>query len=606
MKSSLTFRAIKQKMRDSLPIRLLLTVVALIVAAMLTVNGHPGSQMVAGLPLAMVPFKKAKAKSDDPFDETDSVLEKWAKMEPFATILEIIGAKGIDFRKSAKGTEYVTFHKDVSGAIRAARIAAGASEQQAADALGVDLNDYVDFEENGGELDITAANMKSLAKAFKMPVEELAAQLVATPKPVAPAMSGEGNSTSGDQSDPPGSGSSTDPTAMGKSTRFGSRVALEKAALPSTQIRSIRIGATGGELDAQALLDVSIPIEKRKQEAQRLFVKSLLNVTESEYQSIRKSGLITADMFGPNPTIDPVLANTIINLFVGEDQFLKQVQTKILSGKKQNVNVMDIPFRSATRLDPNVWPASSIGVNPINRSLQMDADPIDFTWIVPDDTLMTYRGNLPQLEAEITGGFVKALATDIWDLGLNGTTATYDGSTFTTLKRGWFSLLTSGNEGSRLAIDAATPAGQQISISGGGYTTVDETLDAMLSAAFNPTNGNQRFFSQSTPILMSSHNWQLYNTQLKASHPTFLIPQSGLPPTYEGHALNVSNKLADTQILLTEMSNLVVGIVAGMPGAGGDGISVERFRVPKATRMIATVYLDFGIANSKAAVIAVA
>ncbi|MDE2470149.1 MAG: hypothetical protein KGL35_15730, partial [Bradyrhizobium sp.] len=157
----------------------------------------------------LIPLRKAAAKAaGDVFAETDPVIDRWAKAEPFSTILEVIGGENLSFRKSAKGTEYVTFHKDVSGAIRAARIAAGASEQQAADALGVDLNDYVDFEENGGELDITAANMKSLAKAFKMPVEELAAQLVATPKPVAPAMSGEGNATSGDQSDPPGSGSS--------------------------------------------------------------------------------------------------------------------------------------------------------------------------------------------------------------------------------------------------------------------------------------------------------------------------------------------------------------------------------------------------------------
>ena len=526
------------------------------------------------------------------------------KYEPFTYVLRSAGEDAVAFGKNDKGADIVTFQKDVSGAIRAARIAAGASEQQAADALGVDLNDYVDFEENGGELDITPANFKALAKAFKIPVEELASQLVATPKPVAPGMDGEGNPTSGSQDDPPGA---NPPDAIGKSA-FKKRkevIALEKSQLGSTQIRSITIGLDARDKANMDLTDGAIPLEKRRQLASKRFVRSLLTVTDAQYADIEKSGLITADMFGPNAAIDPVLANTIINLFVGEDQYLKQVQTKIMTGKKQNVNVMDIPFRSATRLSPNVWPASSVGVDPINRSLQFDADALDFTWVIPNDTLMTYRGLLPQLEAEITGGFVKALSTDIWDLGLNGTTSTYDGSTFTTLKQGWINLLINGaSEGKE--IDAATPGGQILSIGGLSLTTNDDVLDAMLAAAFNPSNGNQRFFSDETPVLMSSYNWQVLKTQLKASHPTFLIPQEGLPKQYESHPINVTNKLDANTFLLTEMSNLVVGIVAGMPGAGGDGISIERFRVPKATRLIATVYLDYGIANSKAAVVTTA
>lgn len=527
------------------------------------------------------------------------------KVEPFIHILRTAGDDLISFAKDAKGVEFITFHKDVSGAFRAARIAANVSEQATADALGLDLNSYVDFEENGGEIDVTGANLKAVAKTFKMPVEDLAAQLLATPKPVAPGMSGEGNTTTGSQADPPGA--SGDPASVGKSTGFRSTqktaIALEKSALGSTQIRSIRVEGMGeGTYTHADLLDAAIPIEKRKQEASRRFAKEFLGINDRDYAQIKKSGLITADMFGPNPAIDPVLASTIINLYVGEDQYLKQVQTKVLQGKKQNINIMDIPFRLGTRLDPNTWPGSSVGANPINRSIQADAKGIDWTYILPDDTIMTYRGVLPQIEADITGGFVKVFSTDTWDLGLNGTTETFTGP-FTTLARGWLALMRSGNEGTRLAIDAAVPAGQQISISGGGYTTVSATLDAMLAAAVNPSNGNARFFTDTTPFLMSSYNWQLLKTQLKAANLYLAIERDGFKPNYEGHPILVSNKLGTTDIVLTEMQNLGVGIVAGMPGAGGDGISIEKFRVIKASRFVATLYVDYFVPNSKAAVI---
>lgn len=482
--------------------------------------------------------------------------------------------------------EFFTIHKDVSGAIRAARIKAGASEQAAATALGVDLNTYVDFEENGGEMDITGNGIKALAKAFKMPVEDLAAQMLSTPAPVAPALTGAGSATSGDESEPP-----SDPLDK-------SAIKAEKRVAKSAQIRVLRVSEHEPNEDLRTM-----PLEKRKVIAYQRFAKSLFD--PRAYARIEKGGIITADMFGPNANIDPVIANTLVNVFVDESALLKEVQTKIMGGKKQNVNVIDVPNQTATRLTSNVWPDNTVGTDPINGSLLLDAEKVHFTWIIDDDTLMTYMGNLPGLEAEVTGAFTRALSNDLLDLGLNATGGAYSGA-FLNLNKGWLALARAGGDSGTGGINAATPAGQQISISTGNtggtaFTTTEGILAAMLAAAY--ANGNARFFDDTTPFIFGPTDWQAHKQQMTSAHPTFPIPITGLDRQYEGHPVTLTNKLATGNYMLTALQNLVMGIVTGMPGAGGDGISIERFRVPNATRFIATVYVDYGIVNPKAMVV---
>jgi hypothetical protein len=159
-----------------------------------------------------------------------------------------------------------------------------------------------------------------------------------------------------------------------------------------------------------------------------------------------------------------VLATSLVNLFVDESALLKQMQVKPMAGKKQNVNVLDVPSRSATRLTSNTWPDSSTGTVPLNPSLMLDAEKMQFSWIIDDDTIMTYIGNMPGLENELTGSFTSALQNDILDLGLNGTGGTWSGS-FVNLNKGWFQLAIGGPDSGTGGINAATPAGQVLDVS---------------------------------------------------------------------------------------------------------------------------------------------
>jgi transcriptional regulator with XRE-family HTH domain len=518
------------------------------------------------------PKKKAAAKRKPSDDDEDT------------------GDEDADLEKAEddeEESEFFEIHKDVSGAIRAARRAAGVSEQAAATALGVDIDTYTEFEDNGGSIDITGEAIAKLAKAFKMKPEELAAQMLSTSPAASPESSDNGTGTSGDQATPP-----ADPVAKAKAA--GSR--QQKALLKSSQIQTIRIT----EPDQAAEL-AEMPIEKRKEVVYSRFAKSLF--TPDGLKNFKKSGLITADMFGPNSAIDPVLATSLVNLFVDESALLKQMQVKPMAGKKQNVNVLDVPSRSATRLTSNTWPDSSTGTVPLNPSLMLDAEKMQFSWIIDDDTIMTYIGNMPGLENELTGSFTSALQNDILDLGLNGTGGTWSGS-FVNLNKGWFQLAIGGPDSGTGGINAATPAGQVLDVSTNGYTNLEDTLDAILAAAYNPSNANARFFDDSTPFLVGSYDWQLFKTQMKAAYPNFPIPLAGLNKQFEEHPVVTTNKLAQNYIMFTALRNLVIGIVTGIPGSTGDGFKIERFRVIGATRFVATVYLDYGVVNANAVVLA--
>jgi transcriptional regulator with XRE-family HTH domain len=149
------------------------------------------------------PKKKAAAKRKPSDDDEDT------------------GDEDADLEKAEddeEESEFFEIHKDVSGAIRAARRAAGVSEQAAATALGVDIDTYTEFEDNGGSIDITGEAIAKLAKAFKMKPEELAAQMLSTSPAASPESSDNGTGTSGDQATPP-----ADPVAKAKAAARASK-----------------------------------------------------------------------------------------------------------------------------------------------------------------------------------------------------------------------------------------------------------------------------------------------------------------------------------------------------------------------------------------------
>lgn len=489
----------------------------------------------------------------------------------FAGLLGVSDAAGTQLVKAgADGAATQAFvHKDAAGAIRKLRLAAEVSEKAAATALGIeDVEQYVQFESGGVQIEINAGAIQSLAKLLKVSIPDLAVAMLAP----------DGSTPAADPNATP------DPDAGVAKSTVHKMDAGDKGNLPSGQHAPFVI-------TKEALEALQAPKSLAKSEN---LIKGILGLDPKV--NLQKDQ-ITPQMFAVNSTLTPDQGQGLLSLMVDQSSFLKKIQVKPMTSLMQNVNVWDVGGRKARNYTPGHISDRTKFTNGLSRSLTLTARKVNFIFSILDETVANWQGNIPGLEAEVIKGMNIAFMNEILDLSFNGT-SDGDGTTWLSLTKGWLKVavdaLTDANVNRRI------PAAQVLDVTTGGatYDSVQKIMDALISAG---VTNNPSFFDPTTPFVLGPADLDRHEVALLSRPDAMGQVLAGTPATYRRRPLEVVNFLATKNILHTKLENFVLGVVTG----GSNGIVMERIKVPQATDVYVTMYIDQDFVNRLALALAV-
>lgn len=268
----------------------------------------------------------------------------------------------------------------------------------------------------------------------------------------------------------------------------------------------------------------------------------------------------------------PEQAKRLISL-VFEDELFKLITTRIMSKLKADVQVFDIPSRQLLRVAEGSEPADNQLMNLQEYGCTLDALAVQLFPTITLGFIIDNQDN-PNLEKDIETSIVKKFRSELVDLGVNGT-ADDNASGFLSLNKGWIKLATDNVNVPKVDIDVPTDG-------------VKATLQAVL-------NGMDSRFRQGAVFFMSHANADKYAAEVAESY--------GVPVTdaaarkYLGYMIQPVQTWPDTHIMLTQPSNLVVGIAQDVTRER------EYHSRKRAVEWTFNAYVDYEIAAKQAVVL---
>lgn len=515
--------------------------------------------------------------------------------------LSMYGKSGYDLSAEAPQSKAADGAGDGFGqTLQKIRVTAGVGDTDMATALGLSHDDYMSYENgaDGVSFKWTEEAIGAAAKKVKMTPQAFSAALL-----------------NGGDDDDAGKEPSTDDNpaaATGADTMPQTSIdngANQKSVQPNKKNMSKTITAEKKILKSGVLpvpdgensrLFATVK-DHKSPETQRQLMKSIIGYTDDARERMSKGNEVLSTDFGDfesTNVLNPELADSLLSIVVDQSDFLKQIQTKSITRRDAEIDVMDIAPRSLTRIAGGTAPGTGNGARPINRSIQVHTAEVDLKVSILNKTIRE-NGNLAALEASIFNNFTVAFKNDITDLGWNGT-SDGDGSTFLNCKRGWLTLLARA-----YASDATSgvPTAQNISVAGSGLDITDmETIFKTMKKAGIDTN--PRFGWDDHTFFTGPTDMQAYRNQLK-DRPDGLVALAvteGNVPKWDGNPIVKNNFIATKAGVLTKPQNLGLAVLRG-DGAGEDGIIMQRNVVQKGIELIMTLQLDYFIVNPLDAVL---
>lgn len=303
-------------------------------------------------------------------------------------------------------------------------------------------------------------------------------------------------------------------------------------------------------------------------------------------EAIRKSNNLDVGDLSPGGTLTAAQTDMLISLMVDQSAFLKAIQVVKMKSTKQDVNVFDMTGRKMTRQASGYWPTDdSYMSKSLNKSLTMNAAKGSIFTTITTEMLLSYQ-NLAQWEQQFVGALAMQMANELVDGGFNMNADTAGATnTWASLAKGWIKRCLESCE-----------ANQIIDISTGGYTTPQEILDAVIAAGYATS---PRFFTEATPLILSSANWDTHEKNLLDRMDATPILVNGAEKKYRGRPVSTLTYPDVSTYLQTELKNLVLGV------CGGDnvGMSMQVLDVPDGKLIINGVFFDYELVNYQGATV---
>lgn len=485
-------------------------------------------------------------------------------------------------------------------ALQGLRASAGVGDVQMAQALGLEHQAYLDFENGAADYEWTADSIKAAAKLLKMPVEEFTSSLLNGSLGDEPA---ETDPPSTDPAQPAPAGPAAKSVTKNQPTKT-MPIPESRRILKATEPSLIKVNGNGAQI---------ISVEKSQADRFSIIGKAFLygmkrellregalpeSYFETPEQLIAK-GLFTPGDFDPSGSIQPALAREVFDVTVDRSGFLKKIQTTMMSSIKQNVAVADVGERTMVRItvagSPGATVASGAQAKTVNLAKQLEAHELDLPFFVPFSLVYNYQGNLPALEQKIGEIIMLSNANQFVDLGLNGTSDTYVG-TFLTLSQGWLAL---GRTAIAAATDGANPA-QSFSIAGvGGLTTQLKVMDYMIATM---SQYQARYANISNAFVMGTADFETFEVERIARPNSEQVLTDGARYIYRGHEIVVVDYLTTGNLIYTPLQNFLFGMVT----QGQGGTRLQSLEVIKGMQHNLSSAVDYDFVNYQPLVIAAA
>lgn len=509
-------------------------------------------------------------------------------------------------------------------------------EKTVATAMGLSVEDYGEIEDGNADFEWTEESVNKVAKLFKMSGVAFLIALQGSDAPAAedPAATDEADPALDPSLDP---NKSTDAEGSGGTAADGKDKSTDTAAgdtgnpaktakadtEDSAKGASKTVGDspdTGSDNNTNSTIKMEQEIRKEKKllksgtvqvndggneegnvrkhyTAEQTKMKhieqagsALFKYKTNTPKEILQKGIIDLDFIDPGGNVTPAQANSIISLIQVQNPFLNEIQVVKMKSKKQNVLVWDVGTRKLRRFKGGFTRSVDTDtIDYLNKSLVLDANKVNLEWLIDNDTLVNFQGDIPGLENEIVRGFTQAAANDLLDLGLNGTADSVDAEelTWAELGIGWRKLA------------QANPTAAQTILTGGatGLDDPQEIMDAMIDALM--ANGNERFDTGEHKIILGKRDYRTHSKTLGQRTDGIKVLVEGAEKEFQGYNLADIPFMEAKNMLFTPPKNLVMGVLAG---EGLDAFRIQRFVVPDGLLFRATAYVDFAIVNPAAMV----